>query len=121
MCRNGRITELILEHPRDFELAKRINNLLDKLKIRLQVRTDIIFGAPFFMVLQDVINVNFCLLKTPFKNKKKQLILKGKYPTLRGVFYDRLELAILNYGVKHLRNKSMNEFIKNILKIIVRA
>ena len=58
------------------------------------------------MVLQDVINVNFRLLKAPFKSKRKQLILSQKYPTLRGVYYDRLELAILNYGVRHLRNKS---------------
>ena len=75
---------------------------------------DIIFGAPFFMVLQDVINVNFRLLKAPFKSKRKQLILSEKYLTLHGVYYDRLELAILNYGVKHLRNKNLNAFIKNI-------
>ena len=88
---------LLLQHPRDFKLAEKINNLLGKLKLQLQVRTDIIFGAPFFVVVQDVINVNFRLLKAPFKSKRKQLILSQKYPTLRGVYYDRLELAILNY------------------------
>ena len=94
---------LILQYPRNFEIAREINSLLKALKIQSQVRTDIVFHCEFFVVLQDIINVNFVIFKDLFKAKRKAAILKSKHPLLRGVSFEKLELCVLYFGVFYIR------------------
>ena len=93
---------LIFFYERNFQEANRVNDLLRQFGLNFQVRSDIVFGNSFWIVLQDIINVNYILFKGIFLDTLKKEILDSQYPTLRGSYPDRLQGCVWAYAYKRL-------------------